>query len=152
MAKDLNQVRLKGHVGKEPELKTIEGGQTVVNFTLATNRNYKEPDQTTGEVIWKQKTEWHHITAWNKIAQDCARLVHRGSRIEIEGYINSSEWKAPDGRTLNLTEITAYQVDVMAPISSLKPEAEDSKEDDYPEELTTLDFNPNTLPEKALAS
>ena len=153
MARDRNNVRLKGHVGKEPDIRVLDTGQTVINFNLATNRNYRHTDQITGEISWTRRTEWHHITAWNKLAQECAKQVHKGTRVELEGSIHSVEWKAPDGRTITLTEILANQVDIMAPISSLKNEEE--AEEEFPEEIllsTVHDFNPTTLPEEAIAS
>ena len=144
MSKDLNQVRLKGHAGKEPELRILENGSVVAHFSIATNHSYPAhpslPDSKTGEItiVWETSTTWHRITAWDKLANECARLIKKGTRVEITGYLKTSEWRTPDGRVLNQTEVTAKNVDILVPIADIRDEEE-------PEEEVKLDFIPEEV-------
>lgn len=84
--KSLNKVQLIGHVGKEPETKNI-GEYTVCNFSLATSSAYKQNGET------KEKTEWHKIQAWGKLAEIVDKYIKKGSKIYIEGSLQTRDYE-----------------------------------------------------------
>jgi len=90
-------VQLIGFVGKDPESKTI-GKDTVVNFSLATSYSYKQNNETI------EKTDWHKIQAWGKLAEIVEKYVKKGSRIYIAGSIHTREYEK-DGEKKYITEI-----------------------------------------------
>lgn len=97
----VNKVILIGRLGKDPELKYTQGGTPVANFSLATDETWK--DQS-GEK--QQKTEWHNIVAWKKLAEICGEYLKKGQQVFIEGKLQTRKWEA-DGGTHYKTEIVA---------------------------------------------
>ncbi len=100
-----NKVQLIGHVGQEPEIKTLEGGKKVANITLATNENYTN---NKGEKV--EQTEWHRITAWGKIADIIEKYVSKGKEIAIEGKITYRNYDSKNGEKRYITEILANEL------------------------------------------
>ena len=88
MAKSLNKVMLIGHLGKDPEVKFIPSGQAVAKFSLATNERFKDKS---GE--WQDRTEWHNIVAWQRLAEIVGEYVKKGHRIYVEGRLQTSSWE-----------------------------------------------------------
>lgn len=99
MAKGLNKVLLIGHIGKDPELSYIPSGAAVCKFTLATNESYKGDD---GNLV--EKTEWHNITAWRKLAEICSTYLKKGSKVYLEGKIQTDTYEK-DGKKNYFTKI-----------------------------------------------
>lgn len=102
MAMSLNKVQLIGNLTRDPELKQIPGGQVVVSFGLATNFTWK--DQS-GEK--QSKAEFHNIVAWRKLAEICGQYLKKGSKVYIEGRLQTRDWEGEDGVKRYRTEITA---------------------------------------------
>lgn len=102
MAMSLNKVQLIGNLTRDPELKQIPGGQVVVSFGMATNFTWK--DQS-GER--QSKVEFHNIVAWRKLAEICGQYLKKGSKVYIEGRLQTREWEGEDGTKRYRTEITA---------------------------------------------
>jgi single-strand DNA-binding protein len=100
----VNKVILVGNLGKDPELKYINSGQAVANFSLATNEKWKDKDGNNQE-----KTEWHNIVVWKKQAENCAQFLKKGRSVYIEGKIQTREWEK-DGEKKYMTEIVAHHV------------------------------------------
>jgi single-strand DNA-binding protein len=100
-----NKVQLIGHVGQEPEIKTLEGGKKVANITLATNENYTNYK---GEKV--EQTEWHRVTAWGKIADIIEKYVSKGKEIAIEGKITYRNYDSKNGEKRYITEIVANEL------------------------------------------
>lgn len=98
----LNKVILIGRLGKDPEVKTLENGSVVANFSLATSEVYK--DKTSGER--KEITEWHNIVVWRNLADICGKYLSKGDMINIEGKIRTRTWEK-DGQKRQTTEIVA---------------------------------------------
>lgn len=118
----VNSVCLLGHVGKEPDVKHLDSGMAVANFTLATTeKGYKTRD---GKEI-PDKTEWHSIVMWNKLAEIAEKYVHKGDKLYIEGKIRTRSYDAQDGSKRYVTEIFA---DSMEMLSSKNKEAENQTE------------------------
>lgn len=84
MSKSLNKVLLIGHLGKDPEVKYTTDGTAYAKFSLATTDTYKGKD---GKDV--DKTEWHYITVWRKLAEVCGQYLKKGSKIYMEGRIRS---------------------------------------------------------------
>jgi len=88
MAKSINKVILVGNVGNAPEAKFTPSGVAVTKFTLATNEKYKDKS---GE--WVDKTEWHSITVWAKLAEIVTQYVTKGSKLYVEGKLVTESWE-----------------------------------------------------------
>ncbi|WP_166382926.1 single-stranded DNA-binding protein [Polaribacter sp. 11A2H] len=100
-----NKVQLIGNVGNVPEVKTLEDGKKVVNFSLATNEFYKNSD---GEKV--QNTQWHAIVAWGKIAEIVAEYVGKGKEVAIEGKLTSRSYETKEGEKRYVTEVVADEI------------------------------------------
>ena len=87
MAKGLNKVILIGNLGGDPEARYTSSGIAVANFSIATTDTWKDADGNKQE-----KTEWHNITAWKKLAEICQQYLHKGSRVYVEGSIGQQTW------------------------------------------------------------
>jgi single-strand DNA-binding protein len=100
----VNKVILIGNVGKDPEVKYLDRNMAVANFTLATTeRGYKTANGT--EV--PDRTEWHNIVMWNKLAETAEKYVKKGSQLYIEGKIRTRQWEDQNGIKRYTTEIYA---------------------------------------------
>ncbi|HZK75556.1 MAG TPA: single-stranded DNA-binding protein [Candidatus Kapabacteria bacterium] len=102
-AKSLNKVMLLGHAGKDTEIRYSGSGMAIGNFTLATNDMRK--DKATGQPI--ERTEWHNIVVFDRLAEICRDYVKKGKRIYIEGRIQAANWEDKDGNKHYKTEIVA---------------------------------------------
>lgn len=100
---DFNRSMIIGNVTRDPEMRTTTNGQSVCTFGVATNRVWK--DRTTNER--KQQAEFHNIVAWGNLAQTCSQFLHKGSRVFIEGRLQTRTWDDPSGNKRNRTEIVA---------------------------------------------
>src|SRR3954464_7552320 len=96
----VNKVILVGRLGKDPEVRNLENGATVANFTMATSESYK--DKTTGEK--KEVTEWHNIVLWRGLADIAAKYLHKGDMIYVEGKLRTRSWEK-EGVTRYTTEV-----------------------------------------------
>lgn len=101
----LNKVMLIGHLGRDPELAYTPGGLAVTKFTVATTDT--RTDRTSGERI--DKTEWHRIVTFGKVAENCARFLAKGSQVYLEGRLQTSSYEK-DGITRYATDIVATTV------------------------------------------
>lgn len=99
---DLNKVMLIGRVTKEPEVRTIPSGQSVATFSMATNRQWT--DQAGQR---QEKGEFHNVVAWRKLAEIIQQYVKKGSKIYIEGRLETRSWNDPQGVKKYRTEIVA---------------------------------------------
>lgn len=98
----VNKVILVGRLGKDPEVRNLDNGVSVANFTMATSESYK--DRTTGEK--KEVTEWHNIVLWRGLAEISQRYLHKGDLVYIEGKLRTRSWEK-DGVTRYTTEVVA---------------------------------------------
>lgn len=102
MAMSLNRVQLIGNLTRDPELRQIPGGQTVASFSIATNFTWT--DQSGQR---QDKSEFHNIVAWRKLADICGQYLRKGSKVFLEGRIQTREWEGDDGVKRYRTEIVA---------------------------------------------
>ena len=100
---DLNKVMLIGNVVRDPELKTIPSGQQVASFSIATNLVWT--DKSSGQK--QTRAEFHNIKAWRKLGEICGQYLKKGSKIYIEGRLQTSSWDGQDGVKRYRTEVVA---------------------------------------------
>ena len=98
----VNKVILVGRLGKDPEVRNLDNGAVVANFTIATSESYK--DKTTGEK--KEITEWHNIVLWRGLAEIAQKYLHKGDMVYVEGKLRTRSWEK-EGITRYTTEIVA---------------------------------------------
>ena len=98
----VNRVILIGNLGKDPEIRSLEGGVKVANFSLATTESYKGKN---GEKV--DQTEWHNIVLWRGLAEVAENYLKKGNSIYIEGKIRTRDWTDKDGNKRYTTEIIA---------------------------------------------
>lgn len=103
----INKVILLGRVGKDVEVKDINGAKCAT-FTLATSEKYKDRN---GEV--KELTEWHNIVAWRATADICEKFVHKGDQLFVEGRIKYRSWENDRGEKRYATDIFADKVELL---------------------------------------
>ena len=101
----LNKVMLIGRLGKDPEIRYTAEGSPVANFSLATSEVWTDKNGTRQE-----RTEWHNIVAWTKLADLSKRYLAKGRQVYIEGRIRTREWDDRDGNKRRTTEIIASQM------------------------------------------
>ncbi|MSQ46460.1 MAG: single-stranded DNA-binding protein [Ignavibacteria bacterium] len=99
MPRGLNKVTLIGHLGKDPELRITTNNTPVATFSMATNESYKDSE---GKLI--EKTEWHNIVLWRKVAEIAQQYLKKGSKIYLEGKIATRSYEK-DGQKKYITEI-----------------------------------------------
>ncbi|GAA3952961.1 single-stranded DNA-binding protein [Hymenobacter algoricola] len=104
----INKVILVGHLGKDPEVRHLESGASVANFTLATNDYYKDKSGTRVE-----RTEWHNITAWRGLAEVAEKYLKKGHQIYVEGKIRTRQYQDKDNQTRYITEIVADEITML---------------------------------------
>ena len=105
MAMSLNKVQIIGNITRDPELKQIPGGQTVVSFSVATNFTWK--DQAGAK---QERVEFHNIVVWRKLAEIVGQYVKKGSKVYVEGRLQTRDWEGEDGIKRYRTEIVADNV------------------------------------------
>ncbi len=105
MARGVNKVILIGNLGQDPELRYTGNGTAVCNLRLATNESYKDQD---GQFV--DKTEWHSIVAWSRLAEICGEYLKKGARVYFEGSLQTRSWEDRDGNTRYTTEIKAREM------------------------------------------
>lgn len=105
----VNKVILVGRLGKDPEVRNLENGATVANFSIATTETYK--DKTTGER--KENTEWHNIVLWRGLADIAAKYLHKGDMIYLEGKLRTRSWEK-EGVTRYTTEVVGDNMTMLS--------------------------------------
>ena len=96
----VNKVILVGNLGKDPEVRYLDNGVAVANFSLATTENYKNKE---GERV--SQTEWHNIVLWRGLAEVAEKWLKKGSSVYVEGKIRTRKWEDKEGNTRYSTEI-----------------------------------------------
>ena len=103
-SRSVNKVILLGHLGKDAETRFTPSGAAVTNFTVATNRRWK--DQQTGE--WKEETDWHNVVLWR--AENLANYLTKGKQVYVEGKLKTRSYEDKDGNKRYVTEVMADDV------------------------------------------
>ena len=109
MARGINKVIIVGNLGQDPETRYMPSGAAVTNFTVATNESWK--DKQTGEQ--KDRTEWHRVAMFNRLAEIAAEYLRKGSQVYIEGKLRTRKWQGQDGQDRYTTEIIADEMQML---------------------------------------
>jgi len=104
----VNKVIIVGNVGRDPELRYTQSGQPVASFSIATNERFKDKDGN-----WKDRTEWHRIVAWARLAEICGEYLRKGSQVYVEGRIQTRDWEDKEGNKRQTTEIIALGMQML---------------------------------------
>lgn len=97
-----NKIILIGNLGRDPEIRRLESGAVVANFSLATNENYRDKAGN-----WQTITEWHNVVAWRNLAERAERDLKTGSMVFVEGKLTTRKWQDKDGNDRYTTEVLA---------------------------------------------
>ncbi|MEM8486586.1 MAG: single-stranded DNA-binding protein [Bacteroidota bacterium] len=109
MARGINKVILVGNLGQDPELRYTGSGTAVCNMRLATNDSYKD---ASGQLV--DKTEWHSVVAWSRLAEICGEYLKKGSQVYFEGSLQTRSYDDKDGNTKWVTEIKAREMMILS--------------------------------------
>lgn len=121
----LNKVIVMGNVGNDPEIRQTSSGQSVCNFNVATNESYEDKSGQR-----KDRTEWHKIVVWSKLAEICAEHLKKGNQVLVEGKLQTNSWEK-DGKKNYSTNIVASNVVFMSK-NEKKIQSKDPFADDLP--------------------
>jgi len=108
MARGINKVILIGNLGRDPETRYTQGGSPVTNFSVATSENWR--DKATGEQ--QERTEWHNVVCFARLAEIAGEYLKKGSRVYIEGSLRTSSWES-DGQKKYRTEVIARDMQML---------------------------------------
>lgn len=109
MARGVNKVILIGNLGQDPEVKYMPNGGAVTNVTLATSESWK--DKNTGEQ--KENTEWHRVVFFRRLAEIAGEYLKKGSKVYIEGKLQTRKWQDQSGNDRYTTEIVANEMQML---------------------------------------
>jgi single-strand DNA-binding protein len=104
----LNKVMLIGNLGKDPEVRYTTSGTAVASFSIATSERFKN---RSGE--WEDRTEWHNVTLWGRLAEIAGEYLAKGKTVYIEGRLQTRKWQDRDGRDRYTTEIVADRMQML---------------------------------------
>lgn len=105
MADGLNRVMLLGNLGADPELRVTTSGQSVLKLRLATSESYLDKNR-----VRQEKTEWHSIVVWGKRAESLGKILSKGSRLFVEGSLQTRSYDDKDGNKKYSTEVNARDI------------------------------------------
>jgi len=136
----LNRVMLIGNLGKDPEVRYTAGGTAVASFSLATTEKFKGKN---GE--WEEKTEWHNVTLWARLAEIAGEYLAKGATCYIEGRLQTRKWADKEGKDRYTTEIVGEKMQMLSskgggksdPTGSAKPQSGGSAHTEHPFDDTT---------------
>lgn len=109
MARGINKVILVGTLGQDPEVRYLPSGGAVTNVSIATNESWK--DKQTGQQ--QERTEWHRIVFFNRLAEIAGEYLKKGSQVYVEGKLQTRKWQAQDGTDRYSTEIVANEMQML---------------------------------------
>ncbi|MGD8559253.1 MAG: single-stranded DNA-binding protein [Gammaproteobacteria bacterium] len=109
MARGINKVILIGNLGADPEVKYMPSGDPVTNIRLATSETWK--DKSTGENV--EKTEWHRVVFFKRLAEIAGEYLKKGSKVYVEGRLQTRKWQGQDGQDRYTTEIVANEMQML---------------------------------------
>jgi single-strand DNA-binding protein len=105
----LNKVLLIGNLGKDPEVRYTASGTAVASFSLATSEKFKNKD---GE--WEERTEWHNVILWERLAEIAGEYLAKGKTVYIEGRLQTRKWQDKDGKDRYTTEIVGEKMQMLS--------------------------------------
>ncbi|CAG1022250.1 Single-stranded DNA-binding protein [Patescibacteria group bacterium] len=138
---DVNNVTLLGNVTRDPDLRYTPNGSAVISFSLATNRRYKKGEE------WTDEVSYHNIVVWNN-AESLSQRIKKGTRLYIEGRIQTRSWEDKEGKKQYKTEVVADRVLLIARFEGDNSSAQSEGTSAAPEDTSSDDeaIDPNDLP------
>jgi single-strand DNA-binding protein len=133
----VNKILLIGRLGADPEVRYAPSGSAVANFTMATNRSYKDREGN-----FQEQTDWHRIVAWTRLAEFSKQYLHKGMRVYVEGRVQYRDWQDQNGVKRNTTDIIANDIQILESLGARDEGLEDAKtpeELNVPEDLETTE-------------
>ena len=112
----VNKVILIGNLGSDPQVRYTPGGQAVANFNIATSERF---NNKAGEK--EERTEWHRIVAWGKLAEICQQYLKKGKQVYIEGRLQTRQWEDQQGQKRQTTEIVAQNMQMLGRVGEGGP-------------------------------
>jgi single-strand DNA-binding protein len=109
MARGVNKVIIIGNLGKDPEVRYMPSGGAVTNVTIATSESWK--DKTSGEQ--QERTEWHNVVFFNRLAEIAGEYLKKGSKVYVEGSLRTRKWQDKEGKDRYTTEIVAGEMQML---------------------------------------
>lgn len=109
MARGINKVILIGNLGADPEVRYMPSGGAVTNITIATSESWK--DKQTGEA--QERTEWHRVVFFNRLAEIAGEYLRKGSKVYVEGSLRTRKWQDQSGADKYTTEIVANEMQML---------------------------------------
>jgi single-strand DNA-binding protein len=109
MARGINKVILVGNIGKDPETRYMPNGKAVTNFSVATSESWT--DRTSGDK--QERTEWHNVVLFEKLAEIAAEYLRKGSQVYIEGSLRTRKWQDKEGKDRYTTEIVGRDMQML---------------------------------------
>lgn len=109
MARGVNKVILIGNLGADPETRFMPSGGAVTNVNLATSESWK--DRNTGQM--QERTEWHRVVFFNKLAEIAGEYLKKGSKVYVEGSLRTRKWQGQDGQDRYTTEVVASEMQML---------------------------------------
>lgn len=123
----INKAILIGNLGNDPEIRYTQAGTAVASFTMATAEKWKDQN---GE--WQERTEWHRIVCWGKLADTCGEHLQKGSKIYLEGKIQTRKWQDQNGNDRYTTEIVGREIKFLSPRSESQQSSGGYQDPPYP--------------------
>ena len=124
----INKAIIIGNLGNDPEVRHTQSGDAVASFSVATTETWRKPDGSKEE-----QTEWHRVVAFKRLAEICGEYLSKGSRVYIEGRIQTRKWQDRDGVERYTTEIVAREMKMLSPRAADYPrQDEPAVGDDVP--------------------
>jgi single-strand DNA-binding protein len=123
MAGSVNKVILIGNLGKDPEVRHLESGAAVANFSIATSESYT--DRNSGQKV--ENTDWHNIVLWRGLAEIAEKYLKKGHKVYIEGKLRTRSWQDKDGNTRYTTEVVGDNMTMLS-----KADASQQENQQYP--------------------
>jgi single-strand DNA-binding protein len=122
MSRGINKVIIVGNLGNDPETRYMPSGSAVTNLSIATNESWK--DKQTGEQ--KDRTEWHKVAMFGRLAEIAAEYLRKGSQVYVEGKLRTRKWQDKDGQDRYTTEIVADEMQMLGGRGGGAPAMNDS--------------------------
>src|SRR5688572_31418992 len=128
MARGINKVILIGHLGQDPEVKYMPSGSAVANVSIATTESWK--DKTSGEK--QDRTEWHRVVFFNRLAEIVGEYLRKGSKVYVEGSLRTRKWQDKEGQDRYTTEIVAREMQMLDSKGGSAPDMSETRESSKP--------------------
>ena len=130
MSRGINKVIVVGNLGQDPETRHMPNGDAVTNISVATSESWK--DKQTGEQ--KERTEWHKVAMFRRLAEIAGEYLRKGSQVYIEGKLRTRKWQDKNGNDRYTTEIIADEMQMLGGKSPGKPQQQQQQEPEPPQD------------------